>query len=85
MQQLGGELGAARAEVLELKEGRNVALVVAVQAGKERNAAVVAITLARGKLDDVAAVTACSRKEVDNVGRARHRDGGGRTGASIAR
>ena len=30
MEQLGGELGAARAEVLELKEGCKVALVVAV-------------------------------------------------------
>ena len=45
---LDGELGAARAKVLELKEGHNVALVAVAQAGKERDDAVAVITQARG-------------------------------------
>ena len=53
LERLGGELGAARAEVLEMKEGCNAALVAVAQAGKERDAAVAAITPARGELDDV--------------------------------
>ena len=61
------EARLSSAEVLELKEGRNIALVEAAHVGKEHDAAVAVITQARGKLDDAAAATARSRKEVDDA------------------
>ena len=53
--------------MMELKEGRNAALVVVVQAERECETAAAAIILARGKLDDATAVTARSQKEVDDA------------------